>query len=51
MDVLPYAHLTTQELLRLILTKDDLTELEQELSQRLYQLIDRVEDLENGDDA
>lgn len=51
MTLLPYAHLTNQELLRLVLTKDDLTELEQELSLRLERATERVEDLEDGDDT
>jgi hypothetical protein len=51
MDSLPYAHLTNEELLRLVLDKEDLTELEQELSHRLDILMDEALRIADGDDA
>jgi hypothetical protein len=51
MELLPYAHLTDRELASLVLTKNDLTELEQELFQRLERTLERIEDLKDGDDS
>jgi hypothetical protein len=51
MELLPYAHLTDRELTSLVLTKNDLTELEQELFQRLERALERIEDLKDGDDS
>lgn len=46
---LPFASYTDKELVSLLLTKDDLTELELELSHRLEKLMDEVAEYE--DDA
>ena len=53
MEYLPYAHFTDEELLRIVLTKSDLTQFEQELSVRLERALDTIYEFElvNGDDA
>lgn len=51
MDLLPYAHLTDRELASLVLTKGDLTQLEQELFHRLERALEQIEDLKDGDDS
>lgn len=51
MSILPFAHLTDDELLNEAYCRGGLTELELELAQRLERALEQLQDRTDGDDA
>lgn len=51
MSILPFAHLTDDELLNETYCRGGLTELELELAQRLERALEQIQDRTDGDDA